>query len=317
MAGPGPGSAQGLGADPGPGVGSDTGAFRATTRVRRTPTSDLSVAAAAALRRVGLSPVGFVMGSAVMQLASTITGNVYGGTAMGGGIGWGGLLSSARASGSYVESYPCAHFGFVVNAEHYGFNAENTVLAASLFEGYRLALSRIQDEAVGLGAHGVVGVKLSFEHMVGAAGTATFLATGTAVLHRGSSPLASPFLTNASGQNFERLIGLGYVAAGLAVGVGVVYVQPNCLARGDLTAVGPNPQIPAAVGVARGRARQWLASTAHSMGEGVVHTEWSDRRFVRYGESWNQLALAVGTAVRRYKTEVEPLMPRAIVPLRP
>jgi uncharacterized protein YbjQ (UPF0145 family) len=257
------------------------------------------------------------MGSAVMQLASTITGNVYGGTAMGGGIGWGGLLSSARASGSYVESYPCAHFGFVANAEHYGFNAENTVLAASLFEGYRLALSRLQDEAVGLGAHGVVGVKLSFEHMIGAAGTATFLATGTAILHPGSAPLASPFLTNASGQNFERLIGLGYVPAGLAMGVGVVYVQPNCLARGDLTVVGPNAQIPAAVGVARGRARQQLASTAHGMGEGVVHTEWSDRRFIRYGESWNQLALALGTAVRRYKTEAEPRPPRAIVSLRP
>jgi hypothetical protein len=53
------------------------------------------------------------------------------------------------------------------------------------------------------------------------------------------------------------------------------------------------------------------------MGEGVVHTEWSDRRFIRFGESWNQLALAVGTAVRRYTAEVEPLVPRAIVSLRP
>jgi uncharacterized protein YbjQ (UPF0145 family) len=258
------------------------------------------------------------MGSAVMQLVSPFSGNIYGGLAMGGGMAWGGFLSSARASGQYAESYPCVHgFGFATSAEHYGFNAENTVLADSLFEGYRLALSRLHDEAVGLGAHGVVGVKLSFEHMIGAVGTATFLATGTAVLHPGSSPLASPFLTNASGQNFERLIGLGYVAAGIAMGVGVVYVQPNCLARGNMTAVGPNSQIPAAVAAARGRARQWLASTGHSMGEGVVHTEWSDRRFVRLAESWNQLALAVGTAVRRYTTEAEPPMARAVVPLRP
>jgi len=294
------------------------GAFHATGRVRGTPTSDLSVAEAAAVRRVGLSPIGFVMGSAVMQLASPFGGNAYGGLAMGGAMAWGGFLSSARSHGQYAESYPCVHgFGLGMNSEHYGFNVENTVLADSLFEGYRLALSRLHDEAVGIGAHGVVGVKLSFEHMIGAVGTATFLATGTAVHHPGSAPLGSPFLTNASGQNFERLIGLGYVAAGLAMGVGVVYVQPNCLARGNMTAVGPNSQIPAAIAVARGRARQRLASTGHSMGEGVVHTEWSDRRFVRLGESWNQLALAFGTAVRRYTTEVEPHMARAVVPLRP
>ncbi len=181
------------------------GAFHATGRVRGTPTSDLSVAEAAAVRRVGLSPIGFVMGSAVMQLASPFGGNAYGGLAMGGAMAWGGFLSSARSHGQYAESYPCVHgFGLGMNSEHYGFNVENTVLADSLFEGYRLALSRLHDEAVGIGAHGVVGVKLSFEHMIGAVGTATFLATGTAVHHPGSAPLGSPFLTNASGQNFER-----------------------------------------------------------------------------------------------------------------
>jgi hypothetical protein len=309
---------------PSAGQAAPEGAFEPATRALSTPTSDLSVAEAAAVRRVGLSPVGFVMGTAVMQLASAIGGNTYGGgglgmgAGLGGGMPWGGFVSSLRSGGQYAESYPCVHgYGYGVNAEHYGFNAENTVLAASLFEGYRLALSRLRDDVVGLGAHGAVGVKLSFEHMVGNVGTATFLVTGTAVVHPGSKPLASPFLTNASGQNFERLIGLGYVPAGLAMGVGMVYVQPNCLARGNLTAVGANPQIPAAIGAARGRARQWLASTGHKMGEGVVHTEWSDRRFVRYGESWNQMALAVGTAVRRYSTEMKPIVPRTVVPLRP
>lgn len=299
------------------------GEFHPTPRRRTTPTSNLSVAEAAALRRVGLSPVGFVMGSAVMQLSSAMTGNVYGGGGFGGLMGLGGgifsgFFSSARAQGLYAESYPCAHgFALGVNAEHYGFNVENDLLAGSIFEGYRLAISRLRDEAIEAGAHGVVGVEVGFEHMIGNLGSATFLATGTAVAHSGSAPLESPFLTNASGQNFERLIGLGYVAAGLAVGVGVVYVQPNCLARGNLTAVGPNRQIPSAVGAARGRARQWLAETGHRMGEGVVHTEWTDRRFIRYGESWNQLALAFGTAVRRYTTELEPRVPRPVVSLRP
>ncbi|MGH9028858.1 MAG: heavy metal-binding domain-containing protein [Acidimicrobiales bacterium] len=293
--------------------------FRPSDRRPVTPTSDLSVAEAAALRRVGLSPVGFVMGTAVMQLVSGFTGSMMGGPLAMAGGGWGGLLSPVRSRGEYAEAFPCAH-GYAWGtgaAEHYGFNAENTVLAGSLFEGYGLAFSRLQQEAVALGAHGVVGVDPVFEYLVGGAGTATFLVTGTAVVHAGSAPLETPFLTNASGQSFERLVGLGYVPAGIAVGVGVVYVKPNCVASGNLTAVGANRQIPAAIGVARGRARQWLAGTGHKMGEGVVHTDWTDSRIVRYGESWNQLALGIGTAVRRFRSEAEPLVPRPVVSLRP
>jgi hypothetical protein len=124
-------------------------------------------------------------------------------------------------------------------------------------------------------------------------------------------------MTNASGQHFERLIALGYVPAGLAVGVGAVYVQPNCQARGDFTVGGPNRQIPSAIAVARSRARGSLAATAHRVGDGVVHTDWTDRRVRRYAESWDQLTIAVGTSVRRYSHEAEPLTPRPVVPLRP
>jgi uncharacterized protein YbjQ (UPF0145 family) len=194
---------------------------------------------------------------------------------------------------------------------------EDAVLAASLTDGYRLAIERLHDEAIQLGAHGVVGVDLFFENLVGSQGTATFFARGTAVTHPGTEPLPSPFLTNASGQHFERLIALGYVPTGLAVGVGAVYVQPNCLARGNFTVVGANRQIPSAIAVARSRARGSLAASAHRSGEGVVHTEWTDRRVNRYAESWDQLTIAIGTAVRRYSTEVEPLRPRPVLPLRP
>src|SRR5580692_1793606 len=181
--------------------------FHADRRERSTWTSDLSVAEAAAVRRVGLVPAGFVMGTAVMQLAAA-GGQLYG--------AWGGLPGG---SGGYSESYPCAHYSVAVaNAqEHYGFNVEDAVLAASLAEGYRLAIERLHDEAIELGAHGVVGVDLFFENLVGAQGTATFFARGTAVTHPGSAALAAPFMTNASGQHFERLIALGYVPTALAV----------------------------------------------------------------------------------------------------
>jgi uncharacterized protein YbjQ (UPF0145 family) len=291
--------------------------FAAQKRSRPAWSSDLSVAEAAAVRRVGLVPAGFVMGTAVMQLAAT-GGQMYGQWGLMGGI-------QPGSGGGYAESYPCAHTygyggglgGVGAPQEHYGFSVEDAVLAASLTEGYRLAIERLHDEAIELGAHGVVGANLYFENMVGSQGTATFFARGTAVTLPGADPLASPFLTNASGQHFERLIALGYVPAGLAVGVGSVYVQPNCQARGVMTVGGPIRQIPAAIAVARGRARASLAAMAHRFGEGVVHTEWTDRRVSRYAESWDQLTIAVGTAIRRYSSEAPPLTPRPVVPLRP
>jgi uncharacterized protein YbjQ (UPF0145 family) len=291
-------------------TGPDDLVFHSEQRARPTWTSDLSVAEAAAVRRVGLVPSGFVMGTAVMQLAAA-GGQLYG--------QWGIPGQSLSSSGGYSESYPCAHGYMAVGnvQEHYGFSVEDAVLAASLTEGYRLAIERLHDEAVQLGAHGVVGVDLFFENLVGSAGTATFFARGTAVAHPATPPLPSPFLTNASGQHFERLIALGYVPAGLAVGVGAVYVQPNCQARGAFTVSGPNRQIPTAITVSRSRARSSLAATGHRLGEGVVNTEWTDRRVNRYGESWDQLTIAVGTAVRRYSTEAPPLTPRPVLPLRP
>jgi uncharacterized protein YbjQ (UPF0145 family) len=305
------------------GVGFDSGdvEFQPDRRERSTWTSDLSVAEAAAVRRVGMVPVGFVMGTAVMQLAAA-GGQLYG--------QWGAMTGSypGQGGGGYSEAYPCAHrygyggnmgFGRSVGSvpEHYGFNVEDEVLAASLTEGHQLAIERLHDEAALLGAHGVVGVDLYFENLVGSQGTATFFARGTAVSHPGTDPLPSPFLTNATGQHFERLIALGYVPTGLAVGVGSVYVQPNCQARGDFTVPGSNRQIPSAIAVARERARGSLAAMAHRSGEGVVNTDWTDRRVNRYGESWDQLTIAVGTAVRRYSTEAPPLTPRPVIPLRP
>jgi len=275
-------------------------------------TSDLSVAEAAAVRRVGLVPAGFVMGTAVMQL-------VAGGGPLAGSWSVPGLGGGLGAGPRGYEAFPCAHgFGLVGSAaEHYGFNVEDAVFEASLTQGYTTAIERLGDEAAALGAHGVVGVELFYENLVGSMGTATFFARGTAVVHRGSEALAVPFVTNASGQHFERLVAQGYIPAGLAVGVGAVYVQPNCQARGDMTVVGPVRQLPRAIAIARGRARAELAARAHRLGEGVVHTDWRDSRLPRYGESFDQLTVAVGTAVRRFQDRPGPQAPRPVLPLRP
>lgn len=273
--------------------------------VRGPATSALSVAQAAALRRLGLVPAGFVMGTAVMQVVS----GVGGAGALGGGGYGGGLRGGTQ--------FPCAHMmGF--GTEHWGYNAEDLAYASSVSQGYDLALQRLREEASQAGAHGVVGVELTVGDLVGGYSTWTFRATGTAVtLPRAPLPKA-PFVTNATGQHVERLMALGLAPAALVTGVGACYVQPNCRTRGDPTVPGPVEQAPHALGVARGRARGVLHDAARRHGgDGVVHTWFGDRRIPGWGEGWIQTAVATGTVVRRFTTARVPAAPQPVVPLRP
>ena len=139
--------------------------FQPDRRDRRTWTSDLSVAEAAAVRRVGMVPAGFVMGTAVMQLAAA-GGQLF--------SQWGGLAGqSLGRPGGYSEAYPCAASATVSAPTPRSTTASASripVLASSLTEGYRLAIERLHDEATELGAHGVVGIDLFFENLVGSAG---------------------------------------------------------------------------------------------------------------------------------------------------
>lgn len=274
----------------------------------RPTTSALSVAEAAAVRRLGLVPNGFVLGTAVVQVVST---GGYGGAGFGPVVGPTGVT---RMSGA--TSYPCAHMmGFA--GDHWGFVAEDGGYAASVALGYDLATDRLRAEARQLGAHGVVGVELVVGDLVGGVSTWTFRATGTAVSLPGAPPV-DPFVTNAPGQQVERLVALGLAPVALVTGVGACYVQPNCRTRGDLTVPGPVDQLPHALSIAQHRARQRLhqAATQHG-GDGVVHTWWVDRRVPAWGEGWIQTTVATGTVVRRVGDHRVPAAPRPVVPLRP
>lgn len=277
----------------------------------RPATSALTVAQAAAVRRLGLVPVGFVMGSAVMQVVSS-AGGAMGPTMMGGGAF--GMAAGGRAG---ITTFPCAHM-LGVGAEHWGYNVEDRGYATSVGAGYDLALRRLVEDAHQRGAHGVVGVELAVSDLVGGWSTWTFRATGTAVALPGVPPPAMPFATNAPGQQVERLVMLGLAPAVLITGVGACYVQPNCRTRGDPTVPGPVEQLPQAIGLARNRARQALHHLARQHGgDGMVHTWWVDRRVPAWGEGFIQTAVATGTVVRRFGPPRVPAAPRPVVPLRP
>ncbi len=302
-----PGAASPRAASPNdPPAPGSTGAAR-----RRPTTSNLSVAQSGALRRLGLAPAGFVLGTVVMQVVSS-AGAAAGYGTLGGGYGAFGTTGPSRAA----ARYPCAHMmGY--GADHWGYNIEDTAYAASLSYGYETAVTRLRDEARTLGAHGVVGIELTVGDLVGGYASWTFRATGTAVVLVNGPPPGEPFTTGITGQHLERLIALGYAPATLVTAVGAMYVQPNCRTRGDFTVPGPVDQIPQAIGAARDRARSVLHQAATVHGDGVVDTRWSDRRSPAFGEGWIQTAVAIGTVVRRFDTDRTPAAPRPVVPLRP
>ncbi len=153
-------------------------------------TSDLSVAEFDVLGSVGFRPVGQVLGTSVYRIGWT--GTNY----CGGGGRWGGGFSPAP-----TNALP---------------------LIQSLYDARSRALTRMQAEAVALGADGVVGVELTISNFVGAQSSLEFHAIGTAVRADGPVHPPLPFLSDLSGQDFVKLLRSGWVPTGIAMGIAVV-----------------------------------------------------------------------------------------------
>jgi len=124
-----------------------------------------------------------------------------------GGRGPGGFAGPAGWSGATVSSGgrdAYAGYGPYVQA---------------VYRGYHTALDRMLMEARGLGADGVVGVRLTVEHL--GQSNREFVALGTAV--RAKSPFrpAVPFVTDLSGPDVAKALRAGWVPVRLAIGLSV------------------------------------------------------------------------------------------------
>ncbi|HEY8675609.1 MAG TPA: heavy metal-binding domain-containing protein [Candidatus Dormibacteraeota bacterium] len=177
-------------------------------------TSDLSVAELSAIRHAGFEPVGMVMGSSVVRIAAQWGYNtIYGGAGAGPG-----------------QSYPCPHgYYYARGAEHrYGYNWEHTFYEAGVVAARDAALSRLSEEARGLAAHGVVGVRLIRRHLEGVGNTIEFTLIGTAIRRPGGPALAAPFMSHLDGVSFNKMLHGGYVPVALVIGIGAVEIDPGC-----------------------------------------------------------------------------------------
>lgn len=93
-------------------------------------------------------------------------------------------------------------------------------LAQARYQARQVALDRMTAECARLGGHGVAGVRLSLRDF--AFGGVEFTAIGTAVrapgVPHGSYP---PFTSDVSGQDFAKLIMMGWVPVGLVLGISI------------------------------------------------------------------------------------------------
>jgi len=93
----------------------------------------------------------------------------------------------------------------------------------ALYEGRRLALQRLREEAQSLGANAVVGVKIDVRASALAGHHMEFVSFGTAVVLDGLAVPPSPILCTVSGQDLCKLVMAGSLPVGLTMGVCVHY----------------------------------------------------------------------------------------------
>ena len=188
-----------------------------STHVR---TSLLSVPAAATLDHVGFDTVGEVMGCMVSQISWTgwggcgyfgygggmggVYGRGYSGMGRGRGIPFGvpPMTSTVPMTGRTQSSSAGGYTGFAPYVE-------------AIHAGYDTALRRMLLEASALGADGVVGVRLTVNHLSDS--TREFVALGTAVRSRSISRPAAVFSTDLAGTDVAKLLIGGWVPVAVQV----------------------------------------------------------------------------------------------------
>jgi uncharacterized protein YbjQ (UPF0145 family) len=251
----------------------------ATMRADHAFTSDLTVDEHHAIRSVGFSPVGQVMGSCVYHVGYTSAWNC-------GFSGWGGFGVPAVSSVGEADG-----------------------LRKSLYEARMLAMKRMRQECTGLGGDGVVAVTLTIEPFP--AGGLEFQAIGTAVRADGPVRPRRPFLSDLTGQDFAKLITAGWVPCGLIMGLAVAVRHDDYRTQRQARSW-VNTEVAgytALVGTARQWARERLrADCARRGGSGVVvrtmDLKISERRCSAGGnEQRDHLAeaIVIGTAITPFR----------------
>jgi uncharacterized protein YbjQ (UPF0145 family) len=162
-------------------------------------TSNLSVNEFMLVREAGFAPVSQVMGSCVYH------------------VGWQGVPA--------VRTGPQLLFGATRGGYESGETFELEVPTDAWNTARGRALARLREEARRAGAAAVVGVRIERSEFSLGSGLIEFVATGTAVRSERYDLGAEPVLSNLSGQDFAKLVTIGWWPVGLVAGTTVAYVM--------------------------------------------------------------------------------------------
>jgi Putative heavy-metal-binding len=266
--------------------------------------SGLSVPDFASCISMGMEPVGFVQGCAVMQWSWYTAAryqSLIGPPAPGG-------------RGQYSETWRCPH-GFV-GAEHrmFGYNYEQSWLESSWATGFGLAYRRMVEEAASLGAHGVVGVVDDMQNLARTSAV-EFKIRGTAVVVPGAKRPDPPFTTYLSGQRLAKLLEAGFAPVAVTAALSSVQMIGYCITNYQLAGsstgawsgvagVNSIAQVGKAQRAARHLAREHIRA---QLGSDVLHGASLEQFEKEVGEGdMNIQCIIRGTRVRRFK-DFDPL----------
>jgi uncharacterized protein YbjQ (UPF0145 family) len=271
---------------------------------------------------VGLPPVGEVMGCIVEHI----------GWAGFGGCGWsgwgGGFPGPMRMSGGIPGTFGGGIAGpwgrGTVTSGSGARYAGYAPYVDALYRGYDTAIARMVTEAQAMGADGVVGVRLSVNHL--GQDNREFVALGTAVRSAGGQRLARPFVTDLPGSDVAKLLHAGWVPVSIAIGISVAVRHDDYATRAQANAWGQNTEVSGyteLVAHVRADARRRFAEHAAGVGaDGAIVSDMDLRIWEREPSENHRDHVAessvVGTTVARFHPgRRAPTRALTILPLRP
>jgi uncharacterized protein YbjQ (UPF0145 family) len=263
-------------------------------------TSLLAVNGAVGAESVGFTPIGEVMGGAVQHL------------------GWRGYGCGMYGGGSFGTART------VTSGQGRGWVGYAPYVKA-LYHGYDSALRRMVAEAQAMDADGVLGVRLSVDHLD--QGNREFVALGTAV-RASSAPVhpRRPFTTELAGQDFAKLLYAGWVPASIAIGISVAIrhddwrtrQQSSSLFSGNVEVTGYTELVQ----FARADARQHFGERIQRAGAdgAIVSSMGVDLRAIEPSDNHRDHlaeATVIGSAIARFhRGRSAPTDALTILPLR-
>jgi uncharacterized protein YbjQ (UPF0145 family) len=189
----------------------------------------------------------------------------------------------------------------------------------AIYRARRLAVEDLRREASGVGAHGVVGVRVEVDEERWGEDLHEFVALGTAVRSRTGSLRTggAPFTSHLSGQGVHALLAAGYRPLSLVMGAAVwgvsrwdsfAWLSASKQQQVEYT------EMTREITIARERAIRRMGVEARSVGAaGVVGMTIQQRSHTWGGDALEFVAL--GTAIRARDGGPAGPRPRAVVPL--